>query len=67
MAAPSPAEAKYQLAHASEDTGGQELAAVVAVTILANVAVIARFISRKLVKVPLKWDDWAIVVALVRF
>ncbi len=61
----NPAEAAYQLAHASQSRTGQLIGSTAALTAFATVLVLARFIIRVQTKVGLKVDDWAVVVALV--
>lgn len=61
----SPAEAAYQLAHASQSKFGQLVGSTAALTALATVLVTARFISRTYTKVGLRADDWAILIALI--
>lgn len=61
----SPAEAAYQLAHAHQSKTGQLIGSTAALSALATILVIARFITRVHTKVGLKVDDWAIVIALV--
>ena len=61
-----PAEVAYQLAHANQSRTGQLIASTAALSAIATVLVLARFIIRVHTKVGLKADDWAILVALVR-
>lgn len=61
----SPAEAAYQLAHAHQSKTGQLIGSTAALSALATILVIARFITRVHTKVGLKVDDWAIVIALL--
>lgn len=49
----------------TEDLGPQIVSATVTVMALATVAVIVRFASRLSMRIPLKWDDWLILVSLV--
>lgn len=62
----SPAEAAYQLAHANQSRTGQLIDSTAALSALAIVLVLARFIIRLYTKVGLKADDWTILIALVR-
>lgn len=62
----SPAEAAYQLAHANQSRTGQLINSTAALSALATVLVLARFIIRIHTKVGLKADDWTILIALVR-
>ena len=61
----SPAEAAYQLAHANQSRTGQLIDSTAALSAVATVLVIARFIIRIYTNVGLKADDWAILTALV--
>ena len=61
----SPAEIAYQLAHVNQSRTGELIASTAALSALATVLVLARFIIRVHTKVGLKADDWAILVALV--
>ena len=61
----SPAGAAYQLAHAHQSKTGQLIGSTAALSALATVLVVARFITRVHSKVGLKADDWAILTALV--
>ena len=61
----NPAEAAYQLAHANQSRTGQLIDSTAALTAVATVLVLARFIIRVYTNVGLKADDWAILTALV--
>ena len=61
----SPADAAYQLAHANQSRTGQLIESTAALSALATVLVLARFIIRVHTKVGLKADDWVILIALV--
>lgn len=61
----SSAEAAYQLAHAHQSKTGQLIGSTAALSALATVLVLARFITRVHTNVGLKADDWAIVIALL--
>ena len=60
-----PAEVAYQLAHANQSRTGQLIDSTAALTAVATVLVLARFIIRIYTNVGLKADDWAILTALV--
>ena len=49
----------------SASKGPQILAAVATTYVLATIAVILRFVSRRISKAQLWWDDWLIIIALV--
>ena len=61
----NPAEAAYQLAHANQSRTGQLIDSTAALSAVATVLVLARFIIRVYTNVGLKADDWAILTALV--
>ena len=60
-----PAEAQYQLDHVHESRFQAIASSQIACLIIAFIAIILRFVSRRLSKTPIKADDWMIVVALV--
>ena len=61
------ADIQYQLAHLS-DSRVSNIKISVAICLPAScLAVILRFVSRRIGKIPLKADDWCILVALVSF
>ena len=60
----SPEEIQWQLAHVNEDRAGDVIVSHVVLISLAVVAVVLRFISRR-IKVGLHEDDWMILFALV--
>ena len=69
--APPPVEAHYQLDHINESRVKDVLSSQIACFALATVAVILRFVSRRLSKTAIKADHWMTVhwmtvVALVR-
>lgn len=46
---------------------GPHLARICSVMIVISaIAVVLRFLSRRVVKAPLLWDDWVILLAMVR-
>lgn len=53
-------------AYIAADEGPQLDAITIAVFTLAVVAVTLRFLARVLIKAPIWWDDFLILVALVR-
>lgn len=55
-----------QLANLHEDKGPLMLKVEIPCTVLATITVILRLWSRRIVRVPLKWDDYTIVLSLVR-
>ncbi len=65
MAAPSPAEIQHQKEHIHENRSPDIIASHKICFVLACIAVILRFISRRVGKNPIKADDWLIVAALV--
>ena len=60
-----PAEAEYQLAHVGQSRAGLMKALMYGGGALGFVAVLMRFISRKISKTRLQADDWTIVTARV--
>ena len=61
-----PAEAQYQLDQISDSRVNAIVSSQIACLAIATIAVILRFVSRRMVKVGLEADDWMIVAALVR-
>ena len=61
-----PAQAAYQYDHVNESRASELVTSQIACLIIAVVAVVLRFISRRMLKTALKADDWMIVAALVR-
>ncbi|KAL8995726.1 MAG: hypothetical protein Q9169_004584 [Polycauliona sp. 2 TL-2023] len=61
----SPEEIAYQMANINDDRGQELLVSTIVLAVLATVAVILRFISRRVTKVAISWDDGLIVVGLV--
>ncbi|KAK3173075.1 hypothetical protein OEA41_006404 [Lepraria neglecta] len=59
-----PAEAQYQLEHIDESKVANIMASLIAGLSISFVAVVLRLISRRMVKTPLKADDWMMVAAL---
>ena len=60
-----PAEAQYQLDHVNESRAEAIFSSYIACLIIAIVAIVLRFISRRMSKTAIKADDWMIVAALV--
>jgi hypothetical protein len=52
-------------AYLAEDVSGGLFPTVIAMTTLAVIAVILRFVARYYAKTNLWWDDWSILIALV--
>lgn len=67
MLAATPEQIEYQLAHRHEDRSGAIIGAITAVTILATIAVLLRFMSRRVIRAKIMADDYFTVAALVRF
>lgn len=65
MTAPSPAEIHYQMEHIHESKASNIIASHVICFVLACIAVVLRFISRRIGKNAIQADDWFIVAALV--
>lgn len=60
-----PAEAAYQLAHIDESRVSDIVVSHIICLVIATVAIVMRFVSRKLNKTAIQADDWMIVAALV--
>lgn len=67
MAPPNAQEIKYQLAHIHEDRSNDIVVSHAICIVIAVVAVVLRFSSRRLCKAPILADDFMSIVALVRF
>ena len=61
-----PAQAQYQLDHVDESRANNIRSSLIACLAIATIAVILRFVSRRMVTTSIRADDWMIVVALVR-
>ncbi len=60
-----PAEAQYQLDHINESRVSDIVSSHIACLVIAIVAIVLRFASRRMSKTAIKADDWMIVAALV--
>ena len=60
-----PEDARYQLAHVHDSKKKSMAAAYIISYLITFSAVITRFISRRIGRVPCYTDDWCIIVALV--
>jgi uncharacterized membrane protein len=60
-----PADARYQLEHINESRVKDIVSSHITCLIIAVVAVLLRFVSRRMMKTALKADDWMIVAALI--
>ena len=67
MAQPNAQEIQYQLAHIHQDRSNDIVVSHSICIVIAVVAVVMRFSSRRLCKAPILADDYMIIVALVRF
>lgn len=67
MAPPNAQEIQYQLAHIHEDRSNDIVVSHGICIVIAVVAVLLRFSSRRLCKAPILADDYMTIVALVRF
>lgn len=61
----SPSEHQYQLKHINDDRSSGIVISHAVVLPLAYIAVVARFVSRRLCKARIEIDDYTIVAALV--
>ena len=66
MAPPSAEEIEYQLAHIHQDRSSDIVVSHAICIVIALIAVVLRFSSRRLCKAPILADDYMIIVALVR-
>ena len=57
---------EYQLAHIHDSRQRSIVILNVCFSVLATVAVVCRLWARRLVKVPWRYDDYTIILALVR-
>ena len=64
---PSPAELQWQELHAKDNAVPSIVAANVAGFSLACIAVVLRFVARRVAKIKYQIDDWLIIVGLVIF
>ena len=64
MVVPSPAEIQYQHAHIHDDRSFNIVISHALCLPIAFVAVLLRFVSRRMVKASIQADDWLIVIAL---
>ena len=62
-----PEAARYQLAHVNDSKRKSIAAAYIISYLISFSAVIMRFISRRIGRIPYHSDDWSIVVALVGY
>ena len=65
MAPPNEQEIQYQLAHIHEDRSSDIVVSHSICIVIAVVAVLLRFTSRRLCKAPILADDYMTIVALV--
>ena len=62
-----PEVARYQLAHVNDSKRKSMAAAYIISYLISFSAVIMRFVSRRIGRIPYHSDDWSIVVALVSY
>lgn len=67
MAPPNAQEIQYQLAHIHQDRSNDIVVSHAICIVIAVVAVVLRFASRRLCKAPILADDFMTIVALVSF
>ena len=56
----------YQLTHLQDSRGWEVITLNVVMVTLSTIAVVLRLVARRVVSVPLSWDDFLIIFALVR-
>ena len=61
----SPSDIQYQRAHASEDKSKGVVVGCVICTVVSYIAVLLRFVSRRLSKTAIKSDDAMMILTLV--
>ena len=66
MATPTAAQIQYMQEHINDSLVPNLIAANVICSVVSLVAVVARFVARRLIRAPYKWDDWLIVLAWVK-
>ena len=47
------------------DMGPTMVRLCVSMMVLSTTAVVLRFVSRKVIRQPLQWDDWMILISLI--
>ena len=62
---PTPAQIQYMQEHINDTLVPNVIAANVICLVLSLVAIVARFVARRLIRASFKWDDWLIVLAWV--
>ena len=65
MSVPTPAQIQYMEEHINDSMVPNLIAANVICAVVSLAAIIVRFIARRLIRLPLKLDDWLIVLAWV--
>lgn len=66
MAIQSPQSLQYQEKHKNENKGPEIVVSLAIMLAVAYIAVGLRFTSRRMVRVKLSYDDWVMVIGLVR-
>ncbi len=61
-----PKALQYQLDHVHDDRGPEMVVSVIVVSVLAVLAVALRLVCRRQLKVSMSWDDYTIIIGLVR-
>ena len=62
----SPEELAYQMANIKDNRAPQILASGIVLAVLATVAVAFRLACRRFTKIVISWDDYLIIIGLVR-
>ena len=62
----SPEELAYQMANIKDNRGPDILASAIVLAVLATVAVAFRLACRRFTKIAISWDDYLIIIGLVR-
>ena len=66
MSSLTPEEIQHEEMHIGDNRDGQMIAANVICLVVAYTFVMARFVSRSMIKARCGWDDWLILSATVR-
>ncbi len=62
----SPEELAYQMANIKDNRAPQILASGIVLAVLATLAVALRLACRRFTKIVISWDDYLIIIGLVR-
>lgn len=57
---------EYQTKHINDDRGPEILASIITLAVMATLAVTLRLACRRYTKIAMAWDDYIIILGLVR-